>query len=89
MTEKYEKRAVRKPFGVEDVQPEPDVWFPTGTVWEVNYDIISLSPTYNVKNDRFQGGLSFRFPRFVREREDKSIKDCMTVDEIIDLYLKR
>jgi len=34
-------------------KPKPDVYFPIGTVWEVKYDIISMSPTYQIRNENF------------------------------------
>lgn len=58
----------------------PAMWFEPKEVWEVAFADITLSPTYSaalglVSNER---GLSLRFPRFLRKREDKSIEETNT-----------
>jgi DNA ligase-1 len=58
----------------------PTVWFEAREVWEVAFADITLSPTYTaalglVSDER---GLSLRFPRFVRKREDKGIEEAST-----------
>lgn len=51
---------------------KPDVWFSGSRVWEVSYDTITESPRYWMENMNFKGGLSLRFPRFKRARDDKN-----------------
>ncbi|CBX98258.1 similar to DNA ligase I [Plenodomus lingam JN3] len=69
----------------------PDVWFEPGEVWEVAFADLTLSPTYTaavglVSEER---GLSTRFPRFLRVREDKGIEEATEAHELADLYWKQ
>ena len=69
----------------------PDAWFEPQEVWEMAFADITLSPTYTaaiglVSEER---GLSMRFPRFLRVREDKSIDDASTSDFLASLYRKQ
>ena len=69
----------------------PDVWFEPQEVWEMAFADITLSPTYLaaiglVSEER---GLSMRFPRFVKVREDKSIDEASTSDFLASLYRKQ
>ncbi|RHZ66925.1 putative DNA ligase I [Aspergillus thermomutatus] len=70
---------------------EPDVWFEPQEVWEMAFADITLSPTYTaaiglVSDER---GLSLRFPRFLRVREDKSIDEATTSDYLALLWRKQ
>ena len=70
---------------------EPDVWFEPQEVWEMAFADITLSPTYTaaiglVSEDR---GLSMRFPRFLKVREDKSIDEASTNEFLAGLYRKQ
>lgn len=70
---------------------EPEVWFEPQEVWEVVFADITLSPTYTaaiglVSEER---GLSLRFPRFLRVREDKSVEDASTDEFLAELYRKQ
>lgn len=70
---------------------EPDVWFEPQEVWEMAFADITLSPTYTaaiglVSEDR---GLSLRFPRFLKVREDKSIDEASTNMFLASLYKKQ
>lgn len=51
----------------------PDVWFEPREVWEVRGADITLSPVYPAAKGLVseERGLSMRFPRFLRRREDK------------------
>ncbi|KAK6855906.1 ATP-dependent DNA ligase [Apiospora arundinis] len=69
----------------------PDVWFEPQEVWEMAFADITLSPTYTaaiglVSQDR---GLSLRFPRFLRKREDKSIEEASTNEFLAGLWRKQ
>ncbi|EME39868.1 hypothetical protein DOTSEDRAFT_74682 [Dothistroma septosporum NZE10] len=70
---------------------EPAVWFEPQEVWEMIFADITLSPTYTaaiglVSEER---GLSLRFPRFLKVREDKSIEEASTNHFLADLYRKQ
>ncbi|GKZ83971.1 hypothetical protein AnigIFM56816_009288 [Aspergillus niger] len=70
---------------------EPDVWFEPQEVWEMAFADITLSPTYTaalglVSDER---GLSLRFPRFLKVREDKSIDEATTSDYLAYLWRKQ
>ncbi|KAL9611824.1 MAG: hypothetical protein Q9167_003551 [Letrouitia subvulpina] len=69
----------------------PDVWFAPQEVWEMAFADITMSPTYLaamglVSEDR---GLSMRFPRFLRVREDKSIEEASTSSFLAELWRKQ
>ncbi|KAL0468353.1 DNA ligase [Neurospora intermedia] len=82
---------VAKPGFVEYVGGNPDVWFEPQEVWEVAFADITISPTYTaaiglVREDK---GLSLRFPRFLRKREDKGIEEASTSDFLAGLWRKQ
>ncbi|GKT43410.1 DNA ligase 3 [Colletotrichum spaethianum] len=81
----------QKPAFVEYWGPEPDVWFEPQEVWEMAFADITLSPTYTaaiglVSEDR---GLSLRFPRFLKKREDKSMDEASTNEFLAGLWRKQ
>ena len=53
----------------------PDVWVEPEIVVEVAADEITKSPAHSA-------GYALRFPRLVRFREDKSVKEITTLDEV-------
>ncbi|RDW86317.1 putative DNA ligase I [Aspergillus mulundensis] len=91
--DKYEQgspNVISRPSYVE-YNGEPDVWFNPQEVWEIAFADITLSPTYIaaiglVSDER---GLSLRFPRFLKVREDKSIDEASTADYLALLYRKQ
>ncbi|KIV97351.1 hypothetical protein PV10_01113 [Exophiala mesophila] len=93
--EKYEQGGQnthgKRPSYIEYSAYEPDVWFEPQEVWEMAFADITLSPTYTaaiglVSEER---GLSMRFPRFLRVREDKSIEEASTAEFLAALYRKQ
>ncbi|KAJ5683742.1 uncharacterized protein N7477_000087 [Penicillium maclennaniae] len=74
-----------------DYYGSPDVWFEPQEVWETAFADITLSPTYTaaiglVSEER---GLSLRFPRFLKVREDKSIDEATSCDYLALLWRKQ
>ncbi|TDZ48240.1 DNA ligase 3 [Colletotrichum trifolii] len=81
----------RKPAFVEYSGPVPDVWFEPQEVWEMAFADITLSPTYTaaiglVSEER---GLSLRFPRFLKKREDKGLDEASTNEFLAGLWRKQ
>ncbi len=65
----------------------PDLWVRPHLVIEINGDELTLSPNAVACVSENNGkGISLRFPRFQRIREDKGIKDVTTSQEILQLY---
>ncbi len=74
-----------------DYAGSPDVWFEPQEVWEVAFADITMSPTYTaaiglVSDER---GLSLRFPRFLKVREDKGIEEASTAAFLAGLWHKQ
>ena len=81
----------QKPSFLEYFGPTPDVWFEPQEVWEMAFADITVSPTYTaaiglVSDER---GLSLRFPRFLKKREDKSLEEASTSDFLAGLFRKQ
>ena len=67
------------------------VWFVAREVWELRFADITLSPVYTaamglVSEER---GLSMRFPRFIKIREDKGIDEASTGKELAAMWEKQ
>ena len=81
---------IARPGYVEYVG-RPDVWFEPQEVWEMAFADVTKSPTYLaaiglVDEER---GLSMRFPRFLKVRQDKSIDEASTSEFLAGLWAKQ
>lgn len=67
----------------------PDVWLEPTTLFEVLTADLSLSPIYKAGHSEYGKGISLRFPRFIRIREDKRIEDATTSEQIKEFYSRQ
>ncbi|ELR10283.1 hypothetical protein VC83_04585 [Pseudogymnoascus destructans] len=80
-----------KPSYIDYTGGYPDVWFEPKEVWEMAFADITISPVYTaaiglLTEDK---GVSLRFPRFLKKREDKGIDEASTSDFLAGLWRKQ
>lgn len=70
---------------------EPDIWTVPALVAEVLGAELTLSPQHTCCRGAIRkgAGISIRFPRFIRWREDKGPEDVTTTKELVEMYLKQ
>jgi len=84
----FDGHCIDKPRSYYRFGSEPDQWFEPVKVWEIAAADITLSPTHQAAATLLGGerGLSLRFPRFKRERLDKSPEDATTSHMVAQMF---
>ncbi|MEM1622720.1 MAG: ATP-dependent DNA ligase [Sulfolobales archaeon] len=85
------------PYVIEHKHPrvvsevEPDIWTVPALVVEVLGAELTLSPQHTCCRGVVKkgAGISIRFPRFIRWRDDKGPEDATTTKELVEMYFKQ
>jgi DNA ligase-1 len=80
-----------KPFYLHSSgnKDQPDVWLEPKFVWEVKVADLTLSPRYKAASSVVDGGgkgISLRFPRFIKERDDKKTEEATSSKQVAEMY---
>ena len=89
-TETFKARAIARPpyYSVPDSLARAPYWFAPTTVWEIQGAELTVSPNYLAAFGLAveERGLSLRFPRFLRVREDKEPEGCTSANQLAEMY---
>ena len=93
-TEKFKELIVSKPPPeVQYGKNTPDMYFKPEIVWEIGAADLTISPRAMACFGDVQGqenaGISLRFGRFLRFRDDKTPKQITNSHQILDIYFEQ
>lgn len=87
--QQFQDHIIKEPlpeYYVGDFQA--DVWFDLCAVWEVKGADLQISPVYTAAYGEAaeQKGIGLRFPRLLKQREDKKPIEATTAEQICEIY---
>lgn len=77
-----------KYYSWDPTDTEPNVWFEPSVLFEVKCADLTISPRYRAAIGKVDDarGISLRFPRYVRIRDDKESTDATSSDQVAEMY---
>ena len=78
----------KPPSNLRFKEKNVDVWLVPKYVGEVRCADLSLSPIYcsSIGSIEPNKGIALRFPRFIRERDDKNVEDATGSEQILEYF---
>ncbi len=91
MNEMLKKHIIPRKHPRVESRIEPDVWVEPALVAEILGAELTLSPMHTccLNAVRPGVGISIRFPRFIRWRDDKRPEDATTTQELLEMYKRQ
>ncbi|ETO15788.1 DNA ligase I [Reticulomyxa filosa] len=88
LTDVMKNHVVGKKPSEYETHMDCPIWFEPKIVWEIKCADLTISPVHcgGVGVVHESKGIGLRFPRLVRKRDDKSVDDATSTDQVIEMF---